>query len=99
VPVEQFARARRLDRALDAAGLVDCHLRTLVIERRAPLRFDEECFLRAYFADLRLRASEHLADELRRALEALTAPESPSYLARHPGFHYVQLETLALGRR
>ena len=99
MPVDKFACARRLDQVLRDLGGVDCQLRTFVIERRAPLRRDEERFLRGYFADLRLRASGHLSAEDRRDLEALTSPDSPAYLARDPTFHYTQLETVALARR
>src|SRR5262249_28855860 len=99
MPVDKFVCARRLDQMLRDLGVVECELRTIVIARRAPLRRDEERFLRSYFADVRLRASGHLSAEDRHQLEALTSPDSPTYLARDPTFHYTQLETLALARR
>jgi len=99
MPADKFACARRLDRILRDLGAVDCELRTLAIARRAPLRRDEERFLEAYFADVRLRASEHLGTQDRRDLEELTSPDSPAYLGRDPAFYYTQLEILALARR
>ena len=99
MPADKFMCARRLDRILRDLGALDCRLATLAITRRAPLGRDEERFLGAYFADVRLRASDHLGAEDRRALEALTTPDSPAYLARDPNFYYTQLEILALARR
>jgi ubiquinone/menaquinone biosynthesis C-methylase UbiE len=99
LPLDTFTCAGRLDQVLRDYGFVDCERRALVIERRAPLRPDEEHFLGDYFADLRLRASGHLGAERRRVLETLTSPDSPAYLPRDPSFHYAQLEVLALARR
>src|SRR5262249_21344105 len=50
MPVDKFVCARRLDQMLRDLGVVECELRTIVIARRAPLRRDEERFLRSYFA-------------------------------------------------
>ena len=99
MPLDKFTCARRLDRLLSSLGFDDCRLQTLVVERRSPLGPDEELFLRGYLADVRARASPHLGGEHRRALEALTSPDSPAYLPRQTAFRYLQLETLALARR
>jgi SAM-dependent methyltransferase len=92
----RFYAGRDLRRWFRAAGL-DPVIRSLTIDRAAPLARDEERFLELYFADLRHRIGDHLAPADSEAFAALFEPDSPAYLFARPDFQMIWIESLAIG--
>lgn len=84
---------------LRRAQLREVTVRTILIERSAPLRQEDAAYLtEAIFRDtwgerLRPYLGKQDYDELRR----LCDPDDPCYALRRPDFHFLQSFTLALG--
>jgi SAM-dependent methyltransferase len=84
---------------LRRARLREVTVRTILIERSAPLRQEDAAYLtEAIFRDtwgerLRPYLGKQDYDELRR----LCDPDDPCYALRRPDFHFLQSFTLALG--
>lgn len=93
--------ARNLLGWMHGARLQHIAVRTLVIERTAPLaREDREYLLEAIFKGTwgeRLRA--YLAPADYEALRRLCAPDDPEFALRRPDFHFIQTFTLVVGER
>jgi len=85
---------------LRRASLREVSVRTLIIERTAPLRAaDEEYLLEAIFRGTwgeRLRP--YLSSEDYAELTHLCDPQGPCYALRRADFHFLQSFTLAVGR-
>jgi SAM-dependent methyltransferase len=90
---------RNLLGLLQRAGLGKTTVKTVVIERAAPLTSEDE----AYFLDGLFRA--HWGSRLRpylspddwAELERLCDPDSPRYCLRRPDFHHLQTYTVVIG--
>ena len=82
----KFYVGRHLRPIFRAAGLADCRHRTWTIDRLAPLGPDDRAYFAGYLADLRKKASPHLAGEIRDEFERLVDPDSPAYLLDSPDF-------------
>jgi ubiquinone/menaquinone biosynthesis C-methylase UbiE len=90
---------RNLGGLLRSCGITRWDLRTLPVERYAPLSADEEEFLSLYFADLREHAWPYLDPPARSAFDQLFDSSSASYMLRRPDFHLTHLEMLVIGQR
>jgi SAM-dependent methyltransferase len=84
---------------LRRAGLSKVIVRTLIIERVAPLRAADEAYLtQAIFRDTwgeRLRP--YLSEDDYAELARLCDPQHPQFALRRPDFHFLQSFTLAVG--
>jgi len=95
----ELAAVRAIVGLLRRAGLHDVSVRTLLIERVAPLRATDENYLleavfRGTWAErLRPYLSSADYDELRR----LSDPAHRGYALKRPDFHFLQTFTLAVG--
>jgi len=94
-----LASVRALVGMMRAAGLRDVTVRTIPIERIAPVaREDEDYLVEAIFRNSwgeRLR--RYLSREDYDALERLCDPEHPDFALRRPDFHFLQTFTLVIG--
>jgi SAM-dependent methyltransferase len=95
----ELAPVRSVLGLLRGAGLRNVTVRTLMIERVAPLRRADEAYLgEAVFRDTwgeRLR--RYLADEDYAQLARLCDPGDSQFALRRPDFHFLQTFTLAMG--
>ena len=84
---------------MQRAGLGNVAVRTLVIERVAPLRkADEEYLLEAIFrGTFGERLRPYLTAEDHQALAGLCDPQHPAFALRRADFHFLQTLTLAIG--
>jgi len=94
-----LAAVRSIVGILRQAPLSNVTVRTIMIERIAPLRpADDEYFLGAIFRDTwgeRLR--RYLSDDDYAELARACDPEHPQFALRRPDFHFLQSFTLAVG--
>jgi SAM-dependent methyltransferase len=94
-----LASVRALVGMMRAAGLRDVAVRTMPIERIAPVnREDEEYLVEAIFRNTwgeRLRP--YLSREDYEELERLCDPAHPDFAPRRPDFHFLQTFTVAIG--
>jgi SAM-dependent methyltransferase len=97
--VHKFYIGRDLSGLLHQAGLAGCRVRSLAVERHAPLEECEEQFLLAHFGQLRRLVQNHLEAPALEAFDLLFTPCSHLYLLRRPDFHMTHIETLAVGQK
>lgn len=91
-------RGRELRRWLEAAGLADVRQRTTLIERWAPLRSVERCFMTQWLAFLAGIAEERgvPAADL-PAWERLRDPDAPDHPVDDPAFYACEGQAVAVG--
>lgn len=94
---DKFYIGRNLCGVFRQVGIEPCEIRTIPVERSAPLSADEEMFLQFHFADLRECVWPYLDKPTREAFDMLFDEESPLYLLRQPDFRMTHLESLAIG--
>ena len=98
---EDLAAARRIFGAVRETGLRDVTVRTVVIERVAPLSIHDE----RYFCEVVIdgtwgqRLRPYLAEEDWAEVERLCNPASESFFLRRPDFHHVQTFTVVTAMR
>lgn len=96
---DDLAGARNLLGWMHGADLRNIAVRTLVIERTAPLGLaDREYLLEAIFRDTwDERLQPYLPPADYAALCRLCTPDDPAFALRRPDFHFIQTFTLAVG--
>jgi SAM-dependent methyltransferase len=95
---DKFYIGRNLCGVFRQVGIEPCEIRTIPVERSAPLSEDEELFLQFHFADLRECVWPYLDRPTREAFDMLFDEESPLYLLHQPDFRMTHLESLAIGK-
>jgi SAM-dependent methyltransferase len=93
------AAVRNLYGVLKKGGLARVTVRTVLIERTAPLAPEDETYFlegvfRAHWGD---RLRPYLSREDWLAVERLCDPDSPDFCLRRPDFHHIQTYTVAIG--
>ncbi|MHB1561717.1 MAG: class I SAM-dependent methyltransferase [Isosphaeraceae bacterium] len=98
---QKFYVGRHLRTVFRAAGLAACRHKTWTIDRQAPLGPDDRAYFAGYLADLRDKATPHLAGspEVRDEFLRLVDPDSPGYLLNNPDFTVTCLNHLAWSTR
>ena len=97
----ETTHVRNLFGWLKEAGLREVTVKTVIIERTAPLTADEE----TYFVDGVFngywghRVQPYLSADDWATVSALCNPNSPEFALRRPDFHHVQTFTVAIGTR
>ena len=97
--VDKFYIGRDLAGLLGQAGLTLHDLRTIAVERQAPIDADERFFLSEHLAELRTVAGPFLDDTTRIVLTLLLDSGSELNMLDQPNFHLTHLEMLAVGKK
>jgi SAM-dependent methyltransferase len=95
---DKFYIGRNLCGIFRQVGIEPCEIRTIPVERSAPLSEDEKTFLQFHFADLRECVWPYLDTPTREAFDMLFDEDSPRHLLRRSDFRLTHLESLAIGK-
>jgi hypothetical protein len=95
----KFYIGRRLPAVFATAGLEPLDVKTIAIDRRAPLAEAEHQLLQSYLDELVERVRPFLDDAAFDQLRHLADPISPHHLLRQPHLTMTWINVLALARR
>jgi hypothetical protein len=96
---QDLTSVRSLVGTLRSSGLRNVHAVTHVIERVAPLRMEDEAYLRRaiFQGTFGEKLRPYLSADDFAELGALCDPGNPGFALRRPDFHFLQTFTLVVG--